>query len=179
MKRFLLPLLFFLPLAAQAEMPAWVSKIDYLQAEDRHSVSRVWSGYFKALNGDAYDVSHMYRSKRPQFNLRTAYTVKETPRLRLSLPLHYDQGYRADLYEATPYLGLGFIGQWAAGENLVLGLHIHDGLQSGGKITEHPCHDGFQRAFHCGTGLPWTDAEDLLRERQIEPSGKITLNWRF
>ena len=38
---------------------------------------------------------------------------------------------------------------------------VWPGLQSGGKVHERPCRDGFDRAFHCGSGLPWTDAQDF------------------
>ena len=115
----------------------------------------------------------------PQFNLRTALTLSETSRLRLALPLHYDHGYRAALYQAKPFFGFGFIAQWAASKNLVLGLHLHDALQFSGEIDEQPCHDGFRRAFQCGSGLPWTDAAPLLKNQEIAASGKINLNWRF
>lgn len=179
MKAFLQILLLILPLSAQAEMPRWLDKIDYVLAEDRHSVSRVWSGRFTALNGDAYDVTHFYASQKPQFNLRTSFMVKETPRWRLSLPLHYDHGYRAALYKADPYLGSGVILQWRPRKRLVLGLHVHDALQWGGKVLERPCHDGFERAFHCGTGLPWTDAAPHLKQRAVTPSAKLTIDWRF
>lgn len=49
----------------------------------------------------------------------------------------------------------------------------------GGKVHERLCREGFDRAFHCGSGLPWTDAQDFLQNRQIHPNGKITLHWRF
>ena len=156
-----------------------IEDIAYLQVEDSHQTSRVWSGHFKALNGDDYNMAHFYAPQKPQFNLRMALTLSETSRLRLALPLHYDHGYRATLYEAEPYLGFGFIAQWAASKNLVFGLHLHDALQLGGGIDEQPCHDGFRRAFHCGSGLPWTDAAPLLKNQEIAASGKINLNWRF
>jgi hypothetical protein len=56
---------------------------------------------------------------------------------------------------------------------------VWPGLQSGGKVHERPCRDGFDRAFHCGSGLPWTDAQVFLQNKQIHPNGKITLHWRF
>lgn len=179
MNRILLLCLLLLPLSARAETPAWLNKIDYLLLEDSHQTSRVWSGKFKAFNGDGYNMTQFYKAQRPQFNLRTAFTLKETQRLRLALPLNYDHGYRATLYNAEPFFGLGFIAQWAAAENIVLGFHLHDALQLGGDITERPCHDGFRRAFHCGTGLPWSDAARLLDGQEVEASGKININWRF
>lgn len=58
-------------------------------------------------------------------------------------------------------------------------LHVHDALQWGGKVLERPCHDGFRRAFHCGTGLPWTDAAPHLKQRAVTPLAKLTIDWRF
>lgn len=167
--------------SAQAEPSrlGWLERVDYLHAEDRHMTSQVWSGHFRALNGDNHDMAHFYAPQRPQLNIRTAFTISKSSRLRFAVPMHYDHGYRAALYQATPYFGIGFIGQWAVRDNLVLGFHMHDGLQSGGDIIERPCHDDLERAFHCGSGLPWSDAQTLLQDRQIYPSGKITLHLRF
>ena len=33
----------------------------------------------------------------------------------------------------------------------------------GGKVHKRPCRDGFDRAFHCGSGLPRTDAQDFWK----------------
>ncbi|MDB2522561.1 hypothetical protein N9X88_00630 [Alphaproteobacteria bacterium] len=30
-------------------------------------------------------------------------------------------------------------------------------------MHKRPCRDGFDRAFHCGSGLPWTDAQDFWK----------------
>jgi hypothetical protein len=79
----------------------------------------------------------------------------------------------------TPYMDGGLIVQWAATRGLTLGLHLHDALQAGGKVTERPCYDGFERQFHCGTGLPWTDAQAHLRDRLVTPLTKLSVNWRF
>lgn len=109
----------------------------------------------------------------------TALTIKESRRLRLAVPLHYDNGYDAALYQATPYLGLGLEAQWAPSERMVLGLHLHDALQFGGDVSEQPCRDGLQRPFHCGTGLPWTDATSHLRQSNVSTFGQVTVNWRL
>lgn len=182
MRKLFFLLIFSLSLTAQAGnlwVQQIVSQIDYLYAQDRHTTSYVWSGRFSALNGDQYDVTHFYVSKRPQFNMRTAYTFKETDRLRLSVPLHYDNGYKAALYEAAPFIGGGLIGQWRYRKNLILGMQLHDVLQLGGKLRERPCHDGFERAFHCGTGLPWSDAGPYLNRDNTPASVRFTVDWRF
>jgi len=124
-------------------------------------------------------VRQFYRSKTPQFNLTTAVELHETPRLRLSLPVQIDNGYRADLYRAQAYLGLGLVAQWAASDRIVLGCHLHDALQFGGDVSEQPCRDGFQGNFHCGTGLPWSDAQPYLRSSRVETLNRLTLHWRF
>jgi len=33
----------------------------------------------------------------------------------------------------------------------------------GGKLHKRPCRDGFDRAFHCGSGLPRTDAQGFCK----------------
>jgi hypothetical protein len=180
--RRIMALLLLLPLPAHAGdalLRDLLTRIDYLQIEDSHRTSYVWDGRFNAINGDAHNVAHFYRAKGPQFNMRTAVKLHETPRLRLTLPLQIDHGYKADLYRARPYLGLGLVAQWAASERLVLGLHLHDALQIGGEVRESPCHDSFRRQFHCGTGLPWSDAGPHLRQNNVATFGQLSVNWRF
>ncbi len=160
-------------------MSAMRHYIDYVRVENNHRTSYVWNGHFAALNGDIYDMRDFYRSKRPEINARIGVLAHESARLKVHLPIHFDNGYQADLYEAQPYLGLGVITQWAATDTLVLGFHLHDALQIGGKVRETPCHDSFRRDFHCGTGLPWTDATPFLKRRNVAHFGQFTLNWRF
>lgn len=156
-----------------------LDRIDYLQIDDRHRTSYLWDGRFNALNGDFYAVTAFYRGTQPEFNMRAGLKLLETHRLRFSMPLHYDNGIRAPLYRARPYLGLGLVTQWAKTERLVFGFHLHDALKLGGQVEERPCHDGFHRAFHCGTGLPWTDAGPHLRQSNVATYGQFTVNWRF
>lgn len=33
----------------------------------------------------------------------------------------------------------------------------------GGKVDKRPCRDSFDRTFHCGSGLPWTDAQNFCK----------------
>lgn len=181
--RAMLILLLLLPaFAAQAgneTLQDLLARIDYLQVEDTHRTSYVWSGRFNAINGDTYNVTQFYRSKAPQFNLTMAIRLHQSARWRVALPVQMDNGYRADLYRARPYLGLGLVAQWAKSERLVLGFHLHDALKLGGEVREYACYDGFRRQFHCGTGLPWTDAGPHLRKSNVATFGQFTVNWRF
>lgn len=180
--RWMIALILLLPLPAQAGDALFknlLARVDYLQVHDAHRTSYVWDGRFKAINGDAYNVAHFYRTKGPEFNVQAAIKLHETSRLRLTLPIQIDNGYKADLYRARPYFGLGLVAQWATNERLVMGFHLHDALKIGGEVNESPCHDGFRRAFHCGTGLPWSDAGPHLKQSNVATFGKLSLNWRF
>lgn len=99
--------------------------------------------------------------------------------MQLTLPLHFDNGFNAALYKAEPYFGGGLVMHWATGERLVWGFHLHDALRFGGAVKERPCHDGFRRRFHCGTGLPWSDAQPHLRSSEISTLGQLKLHLRF
>lgn len=179
--RFLFILL-LLPLPAQAGS-AWaqnmLARLDYLYVHDTHRTSYVWDGRFRAIDGTPYDKHELYISSRPQFNTKLGIKLYDTGTLRLSLPLHYDNGYRAALYDAEPFLGGGLIGRWHYRENLTLGFALHDVVQVGGRLQESPCYDGFRRAFHCGTGLPWTDAKPYLQRDNTPAFFKLSLDWRF
>jgi hypothetical protein len=174
-------LLLFAPAAQTAELSPLdiLQRIDYVQASDSHRTSYVWEGRFRTLNGASYNMRHLYQSKRPQINAKLAILAHEDARWRLTVPLHFDNGYQADLYQAQPFFGLGLVTQWAASERVVLGFHLHDALKLGGKVSEQPCHDGFRRRFHCGTGLPWTDAGAHLRHSNVSTLAKLTLDWQF
>ena len=178
----LMLILCLLPLPAQAGS-VWLEKMlgnmVYLQADDTHRTSKVWSGNFRALNGDNYQLNHFYRSHKPQFNAKLALRLFESNRLRVSLPLHFDNGFKADLYEARAYAGAGLTAQWRKSDKLIFGFQLHDALKLGGDVTERPCRDGFRRAFHCGTGLPWSDATPYLRDSNISTYGEFNLRWQF
>lgn len=181
-RRWIIPLLFMLPLATQAgneTLQDLLARIEYLSAEDTHRTSYVWDGRFTAVNGDIYAMTDFYRSKRPEFNLLTALRLHQSRRWHLALPIQIDNGYRADLYRARPFLGLGVVAQWAKSDRLVLGFHLHDALKLGGRVREYACYDGLRRQFHCGTGLPRTDAGPRLKKSNVATFGQFTLSWRF
>jgi hypothetical protein len=156
-----------------------LQRIDYLHAEDRHRTSYVWDGRFRTLNVDRYNMRHLYQSKRTQINAKLGWLAHESANWTVTVPMHFDNGYRAALYRARPFLGLGLVTQWATSQRMVVGLHLQDALKLGGKVSERACYDGFRRRFHCGTGLPWTDAGQYLRQSNVSTLVKFTLNWTF
>ncbi len=153
-----------------------LKKIDYLIAQDFHQTSNPWSGYFRALNGKAFKTPTFYENTSLEVNIKTAIEIYRGPNLKLSLPMHFDNGYRAPLYRANTYLGFGVSAYYAPSRKDFITLHLLDVVQFGGKVTERPCYDSFRRAFHCGTGNAWTDVKDYLDGRKVDPIAK--LNWR-
>tara|TARA_B110000971_G_scaffold218749_1_gene258235 strand:+ start:1128 stop:1673 length:546 start_codon:yes stop_codon:yes gene_type:complete len=181
MRYFFLAMLLLAP-AAQATglSPRDIlQRIDYLHAVDSHRTSYVWDGRFRTLNGDRYNMQHLYQSKRAQVNAKLGVLAYEASRLRITIPMHFDNGFKADLYQAQPFLGIRLVTQWAVRERAVFGFHLQDALKFGGKVTETPCHDGFRRRFHCGTGLSWTDASQYLRQSNVATLFKFTIDWTF
>ena len=156
-----------------------VQRITYIQAESNHLIAPVWSGFFTAYNGTHYDVTSFYESTRVHFNFKTALNIYNTPRLRLDVPMHFDNGYKATLQQTSRYMGLGIAAYGQLRRNLSASLHVFDLLQHGGKTREQPCYDDFSRAFHCGTGHAWTDVADVVNQRYIKPSVQMNLFYSF
>ena len=128
-----------------------------------YSQSKVWSGVFTAPNGKTFDTSNYYRNTRNEFhvngelfliNLKTKYTI--------SIPFYYDNGYQSSLFNAQERFDLGLSLSGMLSDNFIYGVSTSSLLSYGGEVREYPCVDSFQREFHCGTGLPWTDAESFL-----------------
>ena len=105
---FSLPILILLAApTAQAESPSgW--RLLSLKAESRHAGSKVWQGKFTGLNGQLYDVSGFYQTKKPTFSARAIFTRTDGKKMNWLLPISLDGGYQAQLYQAEPLLGLGF-----------------------------------------------------------------------
>lgn len=162
-------------LAAPTQPNLLATHVDYLIIADWHQTSRPWSGYFQAVNGKHFATPEFYKSTDVEFNLKTAWELKRTANMKTSLAVHYDHGYRSALYDADPYLGLGLSWYYAPTPKDFLTVHILDVLQTGGRVRESPCFDGFRRAFHCGTGQAWTDVRNELDGRKVEPI--FTARW--
>ena len=156
-----------------------IDKIDYLIVLDLHQTSRPWSGYFLAMNGRAYNVSPFYETKTPELNAKSAIEIYRSGVLKLSIPIHFDNGWRADLYQADRFLGLGLSAYYAPTRKDLITLHLLDIVQLGGQVTEQPCYDSFRREFHCGSGNPWSDVKGRLDGRTTDARVKISWRQRF
>lgn len=172
----LIAVLFYKP--AQAATMDWNFQLKNGSAEYRQS--NVWRGNFIAPNGVKFDVSHLYQSERPEFNLLAQILVLN-PRQNTNfiLPLRFDNGYKSPLYSAQRRLDVGFWAVHFANEKLMLAVGFPNLLTVGGKIQEKPCVDSFSREFHCGTGLPWIDYEDYSHTKQSLREFAFKLRYSF
>ena len=153
--------------------------LQYLYVTDEHLISNPWNGHFNAANGTLYDVSQFYENKRLELNLRTGLNIYDSQYVAIDLPIHYDNGYKADLYNTSRYIGLGLSMRFTDGKKWAGVLHMLNLIQAGGKVDERPCYDSFRRQFHCGTGHAWQDVKNNVNGRQIDPSFSLTLIRRF
>jgi len=155
-------------LAASAE--GWFLESAYLSS--RHQASTVWSGQFTALNGVYYDASEFYESKRISFsgNLGLAFLSDQSA---IYIPLFFDTGYESELYSASPFVSVGAVYSRVF-DNTTISVGAQNFLQLGGGISESPCVDAYQREFHCGSGLAWSDfKKDAIR--RVEYPRSLTL----
>jgi hypothetical protein len=64
--------------------------------------------------------------------------------------------------------------------NAVFTWQVENMVQLGGRVRERACYDIYQRAFHCGTGLAWSDYQSSsLRRRDDENVPRLKLRYLY
>lgn len=147
-----------------------------LSADQNHRMSEVWDGQFRALDGSRFDTSEFYESSQTTFSAVGVLAYSITHQLTALMPFTADAGYQSQLYQAAPGLELGLGVLWSEA-NWSLGLIGHSLTRVGGRVTEQACKDRFDRQFHCGTGLPWTDYQ--IRQPTLDRSATLSFQLRF
>jgi hypothetical protein len=122
---------------------------------------KVWSGMFSDYSGRKWDTSSLYQSDDPHINLKASVLQRLTDRVLLVHGFTFDTGYRSALYEMTPEIGYHPSVIFMPDRNTTLSIHLSGFFKYGGRSTERPCVDDFDREFHCGTGLPWVDSKNF------------------
>lgn len=149
-------------------------------AKSEHRHSDVWSGVFKSLDGNVHDASRYFKSKTIEGYVEGTFEYTITNHLSIVLPFEVDLGYDSDLYKAKPSLALG-LGFAVADDTWAITTSVDRAFAFGGDIVETPCVDSFERDFHCGTGIPWSDYEVLKPKTHYSPDNffKATFVRRF
>lgn len=123
---------------------------------DFHAYGIPYTGHFTALNGNYFDASQFYESKKPEIHI-SGFTAFFFPNgWTLKLDWIADLGYSSDLFEVSPSIRSDLIFIRSV-ENVNIEVGLADFLLLGGNVTESACVDSLYRDFHCGTGLPWVD----------------------
>ncbi len=154
--------------------------LEKLDGSANYVQSEVWHGRFTALNGQAFDVSEFYEPEYPNFHLEGILSYPIANRGDVIIPFLFDAGYKSALFVAGPLLSLG-IGYTRNFGNFGFYFGSHHVLKIGGKISEKPCIDKFNREFHCGTGLAWVDAVGggILKKSEIRDFIEFRIAYRF
>ena len=79
--------------------------------------------------------------------------------LSLTSKIYLDNGYDSALLDVDPLYYFSLSAKYHLGENKKLKVVLDPIIKFGGGVTESPCYDDFSRAFHCGTGMAWSDAQ--------------------
>jgi len=167
----------FALISSDAQSADWF--VGNVSGDSAYRQTTVWSGTPRALNGQSHDFSSFYESQRVTFNLQGDLFVPLTKSIYVVAPFRLDSGYKSDLYNAEPLLTTGIGVGWAK-DRLAVSLIGRNLFSYGGKVTERPCVDSYDRKFHCGTALPWTDVAPLLAtDSDLAPSFMLRINWRF
>ena len=87
-----------------------------------------------------------------------------------------DNGYNSTLIDVDPLYYLSLSTKYHLGKikNKVI---VDPIIKYGGGVTESPCYDDFRRAFHCGTGLAWSDAVSGGFLKQYDQNQSIQISY--
>ena len=134
----------------------------------------VWSGKFMDLSGKAWDTSKYYSQENESYN--TSFFINhDLNRFKFTSKIFLDSGYDSALIDVDPLYYISLSAKYQLGENENIKVILDPIIKMGGGVTESACYDDFRRAFHCGTGLAWSDAQSggILKKYEQDQSINI------
>ena len=166
--------LFFLPISVHA--------LELVKVEANGNFERleVWSGKFTDLSGNLWDVSKYYSQENESFNASLFFNHNFN-KFSLTSKIYLDNGYDSALLDVDPLYYFSLSAKYHLGENKKLKVVLDPIIKFGGGVTESPCYDNFRRAFHCGTGIAWSDAQSggFLKKYDQDQSINISYSVTF
>ena len=129
--------------------------------EGTHKITTPYSGLFVAPNNEQYDMSKFYEPTGLLLHGRLVASKSFANVGTIYVPIFFDVGYNSILYTAKPFISLGVSFKVSLSDTTSMLMQASNIVQIGGNVSEHPCIDGFNRDFHCGTGRPWGDQPAL------------------
>ena len=145
-----------------------------------YNQSKVWSGYFIAPNGEVFNTSNYYKNTKNEFHINGEFFFINLKRKHtVGIPFYYDNGYESSLFKAKEKFDLGLSVSGILSDSIVYGISATSLLQFGGDLNEYPCVDSFNREFHCGTGIPWTDSSSILINDKLNRKIRFKIQYLF
>tara|TARA_B110000858_G_scaffold145619_1_gene165455 strand:- start:94 stop:624 length:531 start_codon:yes stop_codon:yes gene_type:complete len=151
-----------------------------VELNNDYNRTTVWTGNFIDYSGHQWDVSNYYDNKIESFHAGI-FLSHEINGIDFTSKLYLDNGYDSTLYNVKPLAYISIAADYQYSENKSFKLMLDPIIQYGGSVSESPCFDDFRRAYHCGTGLNWTDAisGNHLRTYDLESFIKIKFKFDF
>ena len=140
----------------------------------------VWSGKFMDLSGKVWDTSEYYSQENESYS-SSFYVSHDFNRFRFTSKIFLDSGYDSALIDVDPLYYISLSAKYQLGENEKIKVVIDPIIKMGGGVTESACYDDFRRAFHCGTGMAWSDAQSggFLKKYEQDQSINIAYTVGF
>ena len=159
---------------------SYAVEITKIEFQNDYSRTAVWSGNFIDYSGNQWDVSNYYDNKIESFHA-SIFLSHEINGIDFTSKLYLDNGYDSALYNAKPLAYISIAADYQYSENKSFKLMLDPIIQYGGSVSESACYDDFRRAYHCGTGLNWTDAVsgNHLKTYDLESFIKIKFKLDF
>ena len=159
---------------------SYAVEITKRELQNDYSRTAVWSGNFIDYSGKQWDVSNYYDNKIESFHT-SIFLSHEINGIDFTSKLYLDNGYDSALYNAKPLAYISIAADYQYSENKSFKLMLDPIIQYGGSVLESACYDDFRRAYHCGTGLNWTDAVsgNHLKTYDLESFIKIKFKLDF
>ncbi len=136
----------------------------------------VWSGKFTDLSGKVWDTSKYYSQDNESYN--TSFFINhDFNRFKFTSKIFLDSGYDSALIDVDPLYYISLSAKYELGENEKIKVVIDPIIKMGGGVTESACYDDFKRAFHCGTGMAWLDAQSGGFLKKYEQDQSINISY--
>jgi len=149
-----------------------------VELNNDYNRTTVWTGNFIDYSGQQWDVSNYYDNKIESFHAGI-FLSHEINGIDFTSKLYLDNGYDSTLYDVKPLTYISIAADYQYSENKSFKLMLDPIIQYGGSVSESPCFDDFRRAYHCGTGLNWTDVISGNHLRTYDLESFIRIKFKF
>lgn len=151
-----------------------------IEGHSGYSRTAVWTGNFLDYTGRQWDLSHLYANHQISVSMNISVLQQIMPNLYLTHNIYGDTGFTSEALKVKSLFGYNPSFTYFAYDDFSITLSLQGFLNIGGDMKEHPCLDDFDRQYHCGTGIPWQDAQEFIYGRyDQEKTVSLVANWTY